>query len=250
VTITFYDNLGNETYALTDSINPLASKGYWLPAIAQLGISWVGGVRVVSDQEIVAIGRPHVGDQVMTYNGFTGGGMNAYVPMLFKNAWGSYNAALYIQNLDTSSDASITIRYYDNSGAETCSQTDALAPLASKGYWVPSVSCLPDGWVGGVRIESNVNIVAVGRPHIGTQVATYNAFLGGSMEAKVPMLFRDAFGGSYDSALYIQNVDPLHAASVTIRFYDGDGNLSCIKTHTLPALAITGYWLPSLSCDP
>jgi uncharacterized repeat protein (TIGR02543 family) len=253
ITVRYYDNSGAETHTMTDTIAPLASKGYWLPGISELGASWVGGVKVESDQEIVAVGRPHVGNQVLSYNGFAGGSLDTYVPMMFKDAFGggSYDSALYVQNVDGSNTADITIRFYDSSGVETYMMTDTIAAQASKGYWLPSITPLGTSWVGGVRVESNQNIVAVGRPHVGSQVMTYNGFQAGSNNVYVPMLFKDAFAnGTYDSALYIQNVDASNAADVTIRFYDVDGNLSCVVADSISALASKGWWLPGVTCNP
>jgi len=174
--------------------------------------------------------------------------------MLFKGSFGgSYDSAFYIQNTHESNTANITIKYYDSSGALNCTKADTIAPLASKGYWVPSVTCdsgsLPAGWVGGVVVSSDQPIVGVGRPHIGTQVTTYNGFTGGSLNAYVPMLFKAAFGGTYNAAFYVQNLEN-SAASVTLKFYDSNGDLSCTRTDTIPALSTLGYWVPSVSCDP
>ena len=249
VTIRFFDNNGAETCSQNDTIPAQASHGYWVPSIACLPAGWVGGVKVESNRNIVAVGRPHIGNEVLTYNGFASGSLNAYVPMLFKDAFGgSYNSALYIQNVDPANTANVTIHFYDSNGSEICSQSDTIASLASKGYWVPSVACLPAGWVGGVKVESNRNIVAVGRPHVGSQVTAYNGFASGGANAYVPMLFKAAFGGSYNSAFYIQNVDPASTASVTIRFYDSSGSETCSQTDTIAPLASKGYWVPSVSC--
>ena len=249
ITIKFYDTNGVLTYSKSDTITALASKGYWLPGISQLGSSWLGGVKVESDVNIVAVGRPHIGGQVMTYNGFSSGSINVSIPMLFKDAFGgSYDSALYIQNVHSSTTANITIKYYDSNGNLTCSQNDTIAPLASKGYWLPGIACLGSSWVGGVKVESNVNIVAVGRPHIDSQITTYAGFSAGGLSISVPMLFKDAFGGSYDSALYIQNVDPNNTANITIKYYDNSGNLTCSQTDTIAALASKGYWLPGIAC--
>ena len=251
ITIHFYDASGNETYSMVDTLSPLASKGYWLPSISALGASWVGGVKVESNRNIVAVGRPHIGSQVLTYNGFSSGSLNTYVPMLFKDAFGgSYDSALYVQNVDPSTNAHITIRFYDSNGVQAHSMTDTVSPLASKGYWLPAITPLGTSWVGGVKVESDRDIVAVGRPHVGAQVMAYNGFASGSTNAYVPMLFKDAFGGSYDSALYIQNLDASNDADVTIKFYDVDGNLSCTLNDTISALASKGWWLPSLKCSP
>jgi len=258
ITIKYYDSSGVLNCTKADTLAPLASRGYWLPIVTcdsgSLPAGWVGGVVVSSSQPIVAVGRPHIGTQISTYNGFASGSLSAYMPMLFKGAFGSYDSAFYVQNVHASNTASITIKYYDNAGTLNCTKSDTLAPLASKGYWVPSATCdtgsLPAGWVGGVVVTSNQPIVAVGRPNLGAQVTTYNGFPSGSLNAYVPMLFRDGFGGSYDSALYLQNIQVSNSANITIKLYDASGNLACTLTDTLSTLASKGYWLPGLKCAP
>lgn len=253
VTIKYYNDAGILNCTVTDTVAPLASKGYWLPSVGCLSNGWVGGVEVTSTQPIVTVARPHIGSQVTTYNGFAAGSTAAYVPMLFKNAFsgGSYKAAFYVQNLDASNTANISIQYYNSAGTLNCTVTDSISPLASKGYWLPGLGCLSDGWVGGAIVTSSHPIVTVGRPHIGEQVTTYPGFSTGNTSAYLPMLFKDAFGGSYDSAVYIQNVHASSAASVTVNFYDTNGALSCTKTDTIQPRATLGYWLPSISsCNP
>ncbi|MGE5376761.1 MAG: glycoside hydrolase domain-containing protein, partial [Bacteroidota bacterium] len=251
VTIRFFDNLGNETCSLTDTIAPLASRGYWTPAISCLPAGWVGGAKVESDRNVAVVGRPYIGSQVLAYDGVASGSLNAYVPMLFKGSFdGTYNAALYVQNLDAAGSANVNIRFFDSTGREVCSQSDVIAPLASKGYWMPAVPCLPAGWVGGVKVEADRSIAAVGRPHIGNEVLTYNGFSGGSSNAYLPMLFKEAFDGTYNSAIYLQNVDPLNTANVTIHFYNPDGVEVCSQNTTIAPLASRGFWLPSFVCWP
>jgi len=211
-------------------------------------------VLVTSDQPIVAVGRPHIDTQVTTYTGFASGSLSSSVPMLFKGAFGgSYDSAFYVQNTHTSNTASITLKYYDSNGVLNCTKTDTIAALASKGYWVPAATCdsgsLPAGWVGGVVVTSDQPIVAVGRPHIGTQVTTYNGFTSGSLNAYLPMLFKGAFGGTYNAAFYIQNTEN-STASVILKFYDTNGALTCTRNDSIPALATLGYWVPSLTCNP
>ncbi len=254
VDIEFYDSAGSLTCALTgETIAALATKGYWIPSISCLPVGWVGGAVITSNREIVAVGRPHIGSQVTTYNGFSAGSPSLRVPMLFKNAFagGTYNAALYIQNADPALAATVDIDFYDSNGSLTCSLTgETIAALATKGYWIPSISCLPVSWVGGAVITANRDVVAVGRPHVGAEVATYGGFTSGSTEMYLPMLFKDAFGGSYDSAVYVQNTSGGSPAKVTFKFYDTVGNLSCLKTASIPAGATVGYWLPTLTCNP
>ena len=257
ITIKYYQSDGTLSCTKTDTIAPLASKGYWVPTATcdtgSLPSGWVGGVVVTSDQPIVTVGRPHIGTQITTYNGFPSGSLSSYVSMLFKNAYDSYNAAFYVQNVEASTTAGITIKYYDSVGTLLCTKTDAIEPLASKGYWVPTSTCdtgsLPSGWVGSVVVTSDQPIVAVGRPHLGAQVTTYNGFPSGSLNVYLPMLFKVAFDGSYNAAFYLQNTEN-SAAAVTIKFYDTNGNLSCTRTDTIPALSTLGFWVPSVACDP
>ena len=153
-----------------------ASVNYVSTVETTLPTPWIGSVSITSDKNVVAVGRPHIGGEVASYDGFSSGALTAYIPMLFKNAWGSYDSAFYIQNVHASNLANISIKYYDSTGTLNCTVNDTVAALASKGYWVPSELCLPDGWVGGVVVTSNQPIVAIGRPHIGAEVMTYDSF--------------------------------------------------------------------------
>jgi CSLREA domain-containing protein len=257
LTFKYYDSAGTLVCTKADTIQPLASKGYWIPTVTcdtgSLPVGWVGGLVVTSDQPIVSVGRLHIGTQVTTYDGFTTGNLSSYFPMLFKQGYGSYDSAFYIQNTDTSNSANITIQYYDSEGTLNCTKSDTLASLASIGYWVPAATCdtgsLPDGWVGGVVVTSDRPIVGVGRSHLGPQITTYNGFATGSLNSYLPMLFKGAFDGTYDSAFYVQNTEN-SSASVTVKFYDASGNLTCTRTDTIAALAVQGYWVPSVICNP
>ncbi|MGE5375660.1 MAG: hypothetical protein ACM3XO_11445 [Bacteroidota bacterium] len=257
ITIKYYNSNGGLDCTRNDIIAPLSSKGYWVPTetctTGSLPNGWVGGAVVTSDQPIVAVGRPHVGAEVMTYNGFGGGSLTSYIPMLFKGAFGgSYNSAFYIQNVNASNPATITIKYYDSEGVLKCTKGDTINPLASKGYWVPTATCdtgsIPPGWIGGVIVSSSQPIVGVGRPHIGTQVTTYDGFTAGGSSSYIPMLFKGAFDGSYNAAFYLQNTDTANTANITIKYYSSTGNLDCTKTDTILPLASKGYWLPSETC--
>jgi hypothetical protein len=248
VTIEFVSDSGAIVHTLTDTLAANASKGYWLPGLSGLGASFVGGARITADQAILAVGRPHIGGQVMTYNGQGIGATVAWLPMFFKNAFGNYNTALYVQNV-TGSPASLTFEYLNLDGGVVCTKGDTLGANASKGYWSLGVTCdngsLPSGFVGGVKVTSTQPILTVGRAHLGSQITTYNGFTGGATNAYVPMLFRKAFGGSYNAALYLQNVSG-SSASVTIEYLDGAGNVAATQNIVLEAGAIGSIWLPGV----
>ncbi len=252
VTVDYYDTDGDLTCSKpADTIPPLSSHGIWVPSETCLPLGWVGGAVVTSsDYPIATIGRPHVGVQVMTYNGFSGGELESYLPMLFKNAWGSYDSAFYVQNVDPDLDAHVTVKYYDTNGNLTCTKPeDTIHPLSSHGTWLPSESCLPVGWVGAAAISADTSIVAIGRPHVGAQVTTYDGFTGGGTTMNLPMLFKQMWG-TYNSAYYIQNVSESGPALVRLYYYDGSGRLTCEWQDSIPSLSTFGYWLPSAHCLP
>jgi parallel beta-helix repeat protein len=248
LSLEFTDSSGAVVYTKADTLDPHASKGYWLPAETGLPNGFAGGVKVTSTQPILAVGRPHINGQVMTYNGMSSGATTAWLPMFFKNGFGSYNTALYVQNL-TASSANLTIDYINLDGTVACTDNDTLDANASKGYWSLSIACdtgsLPGGFVGGVKVTSTQNILAVGRAHLGTQITTYNGFPGGATSAYLPMLFRKAFGGTYNAALYLQNVSG-SSADVVIEYLNSAGTVVATQNVTLAANAISSIWLPGV----
>ena len=54
-----------------------------------------------------------------TYDGFASGNTNFYVPTLFKagGTSGTTDLALYVQNVNQANAASITMKFYDTTGA-------------------------------------------------------------------------------------------------------------------------------------
>ncbi len=249
ITIQFINNAGSVVYTKNDTLAANASKGYWLPSEAGIPTGFAGGAKINSLQNILAVGRPHVGAEVMTYNGFSSGTSTAWLPMFFKNGFGSYNTALYIQNT-TENSASLTVEYINLNGTPACTKYDTLPGNANKSYWSLSVTCdigsLPSGFVGGVKVTSTQDIVAVGRAHLGTQITTYNGFSGGTPTAYVPMLFRKAFGGTYNAALYLQNISGT-SANVTVQYVTSTGSNAATQNLTLAAGAISSIWLPSVN---
>jgi hypothetical protein len=248
LTMEFTSSSGLVIYTKNDTLDPNASKGYWMPAEAGLPNGFAGGVKITSSQPILAVGRPHIDGQVMTYNGMSAGSTSAWLPMFFKNGFGNYNTALYIQNM-TSNEASLKIEYLNLDGTIACTDNDTLGANASRGYWSLQVVCdigsLPMGFIGGVKVTSTEDILAVGRPHLGAQITTYNGFSDGSTSMYVPMLFRKAFS-NYNAALYLQNVSG-NSAGITIEYVDSDGTVAATQNVNLASGAISSIWLPSVA---
>ena len=203
---------------------------------------------VTSDRNIFAVGRPHLGTAITTYDGLAIGNTNFTVPSLFKDL-STYESALYVQNTSPTTQANITMKFYDMTGNLTCTQTDSIPLLSSHGYWFPNLSCLGSSWEGSVKITSNQAVVAVARLHNGADVGSFDGFIGGNPLVYIPMLFNNMWD-TYNSTLTVQNADASNAANLTIKFYDVNGNYTCKRTDSLPALGQIDYWLPSLFCTP
>jgi hypothetical protein len=249
-TMSFYSEAGALTCTMTGQTIPAYGiRNYWMPTQTCVPAGWSGGVTITSDQNVVALARTHVGAQISTYAGSSSAGNQAYVPMLFRRAFAdNYTSAIYVQNV-TNSPATVTISYRQNDGTETCSDTVNLPARAAGRIWMPTESCVPDGWAGGALITSNQNVVTVGRTHVLAkgEVTSYPGHSAAFNQAFLPMLFKTAFG-NYESAMYVQNVSD-SPADISIIFRDASGVVSCTVNETLPAFATKGYWLPSV-CTP
>ena len=245
ITISYYDVNGVLTCTHPDSIPALSSHAYWSP-LECMPDGWFGAAVISSNRDIVAVARPNIGTQETAYRAFIGGTTTAYVPMMYKNGPGQTpNTAMYIQNTDPVNAANVTIDYYDRNGSLTCTHADTISSLSSHAYW-SVLECTPNGWTGAAVITANHNIVALGRPHFGAEIFAYNGFTAGALQQYLPMLFSNAYGGSYNSAFYVQNLDTSQTANLTIKYYDTNGNLTCTKTDSINAMAAKETWVPDV----
>jgi hypothetical protein len=153
IEITFYDTEGNEVCIYTDP-DPLvqnATRGYWTPFLdCNDGRNfdpdgWAGSAKIVTGQNVIAVGRPHLTDgQVVVYNAFTNGAMDVFLPMNFWY-WHGNETALYIQNLGGST-ANTTITFYDEDSGYRCSMDKDITPGSAGAIWLASISdldCVP-----------------------------------------------------------------------------------------------------------
>ena len=100
-----------------------------------------------------------------------------------------------------------------------------------------------------MKITSDQAVVAVGRLHNGSDVGSFDGFTAGNPLVYIPMLFNNMWD-TYNSTLTIQNTDTSNPANLTINFYDVNGNYTCKRTDSLPALGQVDYWMPDLNCAP
>jgi hypothetical protein len=248
ITIRYFDTKGNPTCTHTDSIPPLTSHGYWMQ-FECVPAGWSGSAVVTANHNIAAVGRPHLGTEIFSYDGIAAGSTTTFAPMLFRSMWTVYDSGLFIQNVDPANSTDFTIHYYDSTGALSCTHSDTLAPMASRYYSILS-ECVPNDWVGAAVITASHNIVTLGRGTIDGREAVYDGFTSGSLTGYVPMMYSSANGGTQESALYVQDLDPSSSAAVTMKFYDRTGSLTCTQTDTIPPNTSHHYWLATQSCAP
>ena len=215
--------------------------------------SFMGSVEITSDQPIVAIGRPHYAVQVMAYNGANAGANTVYLPMLFNNMWG-YTSTFTVQNTGGGT-ATYDITFKDAlNGSTSCEISGEVLPEHGVVTYdvtnLPTCTtgALPDPWYGGGTIVSDQPLVAVAKPNInGSDAVGYNGFTSGAATAYLPMLFRGKWG--YQSAFYVQNLDPAQNANLTIDFYDADGNFTCtyVDSNPIGPSVTRGYWMADIN---
>jgi hypothetical protein len=142
-----------------------------------LGTNWDGVVVVDSDQPLAGINNTiwgiNNGNKSATFNivGPSDGATTAYLPYQRRVApggdWQEWSAAI-VQNLSGST-ANITVKYYNASGAEVLSLTQAISAGSAYGFNTRTGGSRPaadfnglgTNYSGGVKITSDQNIAVV-----------------------------------------------------------------------------------------
>jgi hypothetical protein len=140
----------------------------------------------------------------------------------------SYNSGFQVQNLE-GTDASITIQFFDRTGAAVTTVTDTVPantnntyfPLTNLGNEGASV---PAGFDGSVVIASDKKVASITNI-LGSDGsdplafgASYKGFTGGSNSASLPLLMRGNYG--FNTWFSVQNVGST-ASNVTVNYSDG-----------------------------
>jgi hypothetical protein len=146
---------------------------------------------------------------------------------------------LVIQNSDSEA-ADVTLRFYNDAGAEEASINDTIAGNASKVFVLGDLS-LTDGRYS-VEVESTNGKDVVGVCNNWTsamygEFSNYNAFVGGTTLAYAPSLVNNYWG--FVSALTVQNVDATDA-DVLITYSNG-----VTETVTLAPRTAMEYYQPN-----
>lgn len=269
ITIKYYDRTGalsktvNDTLLLgTQKTYDLLSAG--LPVTNPPGDGWLGSAVVESSAPIAGVATMHWQQYSAAYSAVAGGGTKAFLPSATRRVasgeWQQYTAVV-VQNLDLSTPAQVTVRWYNRSGNLLYSFNDTVAANSSKGYNtrfttsdVPNSAALHtalgNDWNGSVVVESTngIDIVAVANLQWtdasgpGLSASAYTSDANGYDEIFVPATFRRV-GTSWIqfTGLIVQNVGASACNNFTVQWRDRDGNLLLNYTDSLAPNISHGY---------
>jgi hypothetical protein len=262
VTIKFYwaegtPNAGAVAYTINDSIPAGKSRTWFTPNIAGLPDGFIGSVVVESSTPVAAIINTQVPsglgvvagtpNRVGTASGVLEPQTTMYVTQILK-ARGGWNSYIAVQNT-TADTASVTVHYYDDSGADVSQHTESLHPYSTYVFRLENESALAAGFFGSAKIESAKNIAVICNFYndaAGGEVAftraqfhSYNAFGATPTATKlfVPRVVKDYYG--YQSGLKVQNVGNA-ATTVTVQYKIGGSTY----TQTSPSIGPGQSWGP------
>jgi hypothetical protein len=271
VTAQYVDGDGSVDYTKADvKIGPLASEGFPASA-AVLDDGWDGSVVVSADQEIVAFGQAIWTNSSLdggagryqtagAYNGFTAGATTLYLPSLAARAGKQFSKISVQSAAQPSETETVTfdITFYDRQGNESLQLTDVeiyegaqvTFDLTQGGADLTAGGT--EEWLGAAVIESADEVAAVATTHWTNYSAAYSAVSGGGPTAYLPSATRripsaTGAGGPTDpgwlqyTGVVVQNLSPTTEATVTVRWYDREGNLLEEFDDPIPANSAHGY---------
>jgi len=258
ITITFYNQDGTIAHTLSSTISAGGQKTWYLPThVPELPDGFIGSAVVSSDQPVAAIVNtqvPTVGtgtmdnpNRVGTSTGVLGTkvGPKVYLTQIMKDYYG-WNSYFSVQNAGTS-ETIVTVHYYDTTGAEVDTDTQAIPANASYVFRQEDNAALPANFVGSAVIEGGGQNIAVicnfynaCTDYTTAQFHSYNGFATGATKLYIPRLVKDYY--NYQSGLKIQNISETDDTVVTVTYYFG-GNT---YVQTSPTIGPGQAWGPYL----
>lgn len=141
----------------TLAIAPGAAETIYQAARSMLPDGFVGSAQITVNNGVPIAGvvnEVNYEQEISSvYELLTGGEPQRFVPRLLRGVDGR-NTGLQVQNLGDAP-AEITITYRSPVGTVLARQDDVIGSRASRAYYQPSVSGLPDGFIGSAVIVSN-----------------------------------------------------------------------------------------------
>jgi hypothetical protein len=270
ITIRYYDRNGNLNKTVNDTLYKGAQKTYnlldeGLPTTSPPGDGWLGSAVVESTSPIAGAVTMHWSQYASAYSAVTGGATEAYLPSATRRlpggTWEQFTAVV-VQNLDLTTDANVTVYWYDRVGSQLHSFTDTIPANSSHGYNtrytnsdVPNHSALHsalgDNWNGSVVINSTngTDIVAIANLQWtessgpGNSASSYYSEPGGYSEVFVPATFRRSTASGWDqyTGLVVQNVGSSNCNNFSVEWRNRSGDLLLSYTDSLAPNIAHGY---------
>jgi len=274
--IKLYDRDGVLSYTITDTVLMGAQKTYSLSPddMAVLGGDWLGSAvieAVDGVSPLAAVATMHWRLYAASYSAVPHGSTKIYLPSatrrvpsgqtLLLDAWLQYTGVV-VQNLDTLTDAVVTVTWYDRLGNQLYQFVDSIPANSSHGYntrfvdesQVPNASkatfpiALGNDWNGSVVIESNgPEIIAVANlqwteAHPAKAAASaYTSGVEGTPRVYLPATFRRIDAGTwlqYTGAI-VQNIGATACNDYNVSWY--------IRGQTDPVLTYTDSLAPHIA---
>lgn len=250
VTVTYRDQSGNTVKTQSFTLPAHGYAGlYSGDSTLGLPAGFTGTATITSsDLQAVAgiVNEVGPGGQFSSYDAVSAGATTLYAPAALNNAYGGYTTGMGIQNT-TSTAGSVTVTYYDGSGASAGS---VVKPIAANGYLgiyqggVDGPPASTTGYTaaitGTVGIAAIVNETAPG----GMQSTSYNGEPAGSGYLNLALV-ENAGSDGWSTGLGIVNVTNA-TISFTLTYFNAQtGAFLSQVSLTLPAHAYLGRYTPA-----
>jgi hypothetical protein len=163
------------------------------------------------------------------------------------------NSGFQLQNRSTTLAASVSIDFYDQTGANVKTVSDSIPANASKSYFVPSITGLPDSGRFSVVVSSTEDMFALVNEVTATGAtpnlaATHSGL--SSTEAGSPIYLPWVVCGyyNYNSMFAVQNAGNADA-NITVEFYQS-GQSSVKKSYTFSNIKAGASVYLDMTQDP
>jgi hypothetical protein len=264
VTITFYNQDGTVAHSFSTVISAGGQKTWYLPAhVPGLPDSFIGSAVVSSDQPVAALvntqvpttgtGTKNNPNRVGASTGVINPGPKAYLPHVMKNAWDRWNAYIAVQNAGASA-TTVTVHYYDATGAEVDTDTQTIQAYASYIFRLEDDTELSDGFYGSAVVDGGGQNIAVicnfynkSTDHATAQFHSYNGLSSGGTKLYAPAMKRNYY--NYNSGYKVQNIGTAPTRIKATWYFAGN---TYVKTSgpIAPGQA-WGFYLPAVpELDP
>jgi hypothetical protein len=216
-----YNSTGVSAYS-SASIAVSASGSYFVYVgnISGLASGQYSGV-ISCDQQVAAVANTTGPSSAAAYMGLNSGSatQTSYAPGIYKNYYGYYSNVV-VQNT-TSAAVSATLHIY--SGATevlaVTKSVNANAAVAFDQNNATDFGSLAAGLYSGKVTATGAVVGVVNIWNAQGQFFEYSPFTAGGPQAYVPVLMNNYYG--FNTALTVQNLDPVNTAPVTVTYSTG-----------------------------